>query len=62
MRALRKGQAQGFNITRDIRGEARLVERAFGLGASPLREVVQLMVSGAMIPRDQAVARGMVAG
>jgi transposase, IS6 family len=28
MRALRKGQAAIFNITRDIRGEARIVERA----------------------------------
>ncbi len=38
MRALRKGQAAAFNITRDIRGEARIVERAFGLGASALAE------------------------
>jgi hypothetical protein len=29
---LRKGQAAIFNLTRDIIGEARLVERAFGLG------------------------------
>jgi hypothetical protein len=33
MRALRKGQATIFNFTCDILGEARLVERAFGLGA-----------------------------
>jgi len=39
MRALRKGQAGAFNITRDICGEARLVERAFGLGVSALSEV-----------------------
>jgi hypothetical protein len=45
MRALRKGQASAFNITHDIRGEARLVERAFGLGASVLAEAVQF-VSG----------------
>ena len=32
MRVLRKGQAAIFNLTRDIVGEARLVERAFGLG------------------------------
>ena len=44
MRALRKGQARAFNITRDIRGEARLVERAFGLGASPLAEAIQLII------------------
>ena len=43
MRALRKGQASAFNVTRDIRGEARIVERAFGLGASALAEVVSLL-------------------
>ena len=43
MRALRKGQASAFNMTRDIRGEARLVERAFGLGTSALAEAVQLI-------------------
>jgi transposase-like protein len=39
MRALRKGQASAFNITRDIRGEARIVERAFALGTSAVAEV-----------------------
>ncbi len=43
MRALHKNQAAIFNITRDIRGEARLVERAFGLGASALAEAVQFV-------------------
>jgi transposase, IS6 family len=43
MHALRKGQASAFNITRDIRGEARIVERAFGLGASILAEAVQFV-------------------
>ena len=43
MRALRKGQASAFNITRDIRGEARIVERAFGLGASILADAVQFV-------------------
>ena len=43
MRALRKGQAAAFNITRDICGEARIVKRAFGLGGSALAEVVQLV-------------------
>jgi transposase-like protein len=43
MRALRKGQAAAFNITRDICGEARIVERAFGLGASALAEAVQFL-------------------
>ncbi len=43
MRALRKGQASAFDLTCDIRGEARIVESAFGLGASALAEVVQLL-------------------
>ena len=43
MRALRKGQAAIFNLTRDIVGEARLVERAFGLGPCALSEAVQLV-------------------
>ncbi len=43
MRALRKGQASAFNITRNIRGEARIVERAFGLGVSVLAEAVQFV-------------------
>jgi len=43
MRALRKGkgQAHAFNITRDICGEAPIVERALGLGASALSEAVR---------------------
>lgn len=40
MRALRKGQAASFNLTQNICGEARIVERAFGVGASALAEVV----------------------
>jgi transposase, IS6 family len=43
MRALRKGQAAVFNITRDIRGEARVVERAFSLGLSAIAEAVQFI-------------------
>ena len=43
MRALRKGQASVFNLTRDIRGEARIVERAFAIGASALAEAVALI-------------------
>jgi hypothetical protein len=43
MRALRKGQATIFNLTRDILGETRLVERAFGLGACALTGAVQLV-------------------
>ena len=43
MRALRKGQAAIFNLTRDIRGEARIVERAFGTGASALAEAAAMI-------------------
>ncbi len=43
MRALRKGQAAMFNLTQDICGEARIVERAFGIGASAIEEVVALI-------------------
>jgi IS6 family transposase len=43
MHALRKGQAALFNLTQDIGGEARIVERAFGIGASALAEAVAVM-------------------
>ncbi len=43
MRALRKGQAAIFNVTRDMRGEARIVERAFGIGPRVLAETMQLV-------------------
>jgi IS6 family transposase len=43
MRALRKGQAAIFNLTQDICGEARIVERGFGIGASPIAEAVALI-------------------
>ena len=43
MRALRKGQAAAFNLMRDIRGGARIVERAFGLGACALAEAVEFI-------------------
>ena len=41
MRAFRKGQVAMLNLTRDIRGEARIAERAFGLGPSVLAEIAQ---------------------
>ena len=41
-RAFRKGQASIFNFTQDIRGEARIVARAFGIGAGPIEETVVL--------------------
>lgn len=43
MRALRKGQAAAFNLTRDMHGEARLVERAFNVGPCVLAEAVRLV-------------------
>ena len=43
MRALRKGQAAIFNLTKDIRGEARIVERAFGIGLGSLAEAVAVI-------------------
>ena len=43
MRALRKSQAAIFNLTQDIRGEARIVERAFGIGAGALAEAVAVI-------------------
>ena len=41
MRALRKGRTRIFTITRGILGEARIVERAFGIGPSALTEAVR---------------------
>ena len=43
MRALRKGQAAIFNLTQDVCGEARIVERAFGIGAGALAEAVAII-------------------
>ncbi len=43
MRALRKGQAAIFNLTRDLRGEARIVERAFGIDPCVLAETMQFV-------------------
>jgi transposase-like protein len=43
MCALRKGQAAIFNLTQDIRGEARIVERAFGIGPGALAEAVAVI-------------------
>jgi len=43
MRALRKGQATIFNLTQDIRGKARIVERAFGIGASAIADAVAVI-------------------
>ena len=47
MRALRKGQAAIFNLTRDMRGEARVVERAFGIGPCVLAETMRMELEAA---------------
>ncbi len=38
-----KGQAAIFNLTQDIHGEARIGERAFGIGASALADTIALL-------------------
>src|SRR3546814_8804906 len=43
MRALRKGQARPWCLQPGIRGEVRLVERAFGIGPSALTEAMGLL-------------------
>ena len=40
MRALRKGQARAFTLRGGIIGEARIVERAFGVGPCALTEAI----------------------
>ena len=43
MRALRKGQAGMFALQGGSVGEARIVERAFGIGPCALTEVMALL-------------------
>jgi IS6 family transposase len=43
MRALRKGQSRSFNLTVDINGEVRMIERAFGLGPFALTEAMSML-------------------
>ena len=43
MRALRKGQARAFALQGGIIGEARIVERAFGVGPCALAEAMALL-------------------
>src|SRR3546814_17072967 len=43
MRALRKGQARPWCLQPGIRGEVRLVERAFGIEPSALTEAMGLL-------------------
>ncbi len=42
-RALRKGQAAAYNLTRDMLGEARMIERAFGVGNTALADAVAFL-------------------
>lgn len=51
MRALRKGQASAYNLTNDIHGEVRLIERAFGLGPSVMEEVMTLVEKELTLPQ-----------
>ena len=46
MRALRKGQAQVFALQEGIVGEARIVERAFGVGPCALSEAIVWLQDG----------------
>ena len=43
MRALRKGQGSAFNLTNDMNGEVRMIERAFGLGRCGLSEAMSML-------------------
>ena len=43
MRALRKGQVRAFSLQGGIIDEARIVERAFGVGPCALTEAVALL-------------------
>src|SRR5699024_12580224 len=43
-RALRTGQARPWCLQRGIRGEVRLVERAFGIGPSALTEAMGRLI------------------
>jgi IS6 family transposase len=43
MRALRKGQSRSFNLTGDINGETRMIERAFHLGPCALSEAMSML-------------------
>ncbi|MCL4156855.1 UNVERIFIED_CONTAM: hypothetical protein GTU68_010013 [Idotea baltica] len=40
MRALKKKQANGFNFSGDIKGEIRIIERAFGLGGDVMADMM----------------------
>lgn len=43
MRALRKGLGRAFNLTGDIIGEKRMIERAFGVGPCVMADAVAII-------------------
>ena len=43
MRALKKGQGRCFNFQGGIKGEVRMIERAFGLGPCAMSEVMVIV-------------------
>ena len=42
-RVLRKGRGSAFNPTSDMKGEARMIERAFGLAPCGLSEAMSML-------------------
>jgi transposase-like protein len=60
MRALRKGQAGAFNLTHNICGEVRLIERAFGLGACVLTEAIEIFHSSVSLMVNAGTPHGAV--
>jgi hypothetical protein len=66
MRVLCKGQVAIFNLTRDMRGEARIVERAFGIGPCVLAETMQFvserMARGGVTPPPARQSRSSLQG
>src|SRR3546814_2812921 len=63
MRALRKGQARPWCLQPGIRGEVRLVERAFGLGPSALTVAMGMLnhhFAAAACPAQERVGKECV--
>ncbi|WP_293576497.1 hypothetical protein [Phaeobacter sp.] len=40
---LREGQGRAFNLTRDLIGEKRMIQRAFGVGPCVMTEAMTLI-------------------
>ncbi len=58
MRAIKKKQARAFQLQPGIRGEVRLVERAFGIGPDMMSELMSL--HGAELGRESTAKCGAV--